>query len=43
MLVSGKLEKPEDMISNADTDYDTNSVISASSSSQITKVRHIYI
>ena len=41
--MSGKQggEKPEDTVSNADTGYETSSVVSASSSSQITKVRHI--
>ena len=35
-------EKAEDVASNADTGYDTSSIASASSSSQITKVRHTY-
>ena len=35
-------EKTEDVESNADTGYDTNSIASASSSSQITKVRQTW-
>ena len=35
-------EKAEDVASNADTGYDTSSIASTSSSSQITKVRHIH-
>jgi hypothetical protein len=43
--MSGKQgrEKPEDTVSNADTGYETGSVVSASSSSQIMKVRHTMI
>ena len=38
--MSGEQEKPEDMVSNADTGYETSSVVSTSSSAQIRKVRH---
>ena len=41
--MSGEQEKPEDMVSNADTGYGTGSIISASSSAQITKVRHTLV
>ena len=36
-------EKPEETASNADTGYETGSVLSTSSSSQITKVRHTLV
>jgi hypothetical protein len=41
--MSGKQgrDTPDDVVSNTDTGYETSSIISASNSSQITKVRHI--
>ena len=35
------IDKTEEMASNADTAYETTSVLSTSSSSQLTKVRHL--
>ena len=35
MMSEQAIEKPEDMSSNADTGYETSSVVSASSSSQV--------
>ena len=37
------MAKPVDVASNTDTGYETGSVASASSSSQITKVRHTVV
>ena len=37
------MAKPDDVASNTDTGYETGSVASASSSSQITKVRHTVV
>ena len=34
------MEKPEETVSDADTSYETGSVVSTSNLSQITKVRH---
>ena len=33
-------DKPEEMASNADSGFETSSIVSQSSSSQLTKVRH---
>jgi hypothetical protein len=40
--MSGK-EKPDDTVSNADTGYETGGVVSASGSSQLTKVKHTLV
>ena len=37
------MAKPDDVASNTDTGYETGSVASASSSSQISKVRHTVV
>ena len=37
------MAKPDDMASNTDTGYETGSVASTSSSSQIMKVRHTMV